>query len=278
MSVAEAGLALQGLAAWQAGRQVAGPVHGTLAIGSFTALVGANGAGKGSLLQALQAAWVAGPGAARPGWWSRLGALAGRQASASRSQAGGAAFAGRVQWQPPPGGSALHPRLVVLPQQHGVDRSLPLTVWDLLLMGFWPRLGAWRPLDAAHRRQAQAVLEDFGLGGLAPRLLAELSGGQFQRLRLARLALMDPAILLLDEPFTALDEAGSAWLLTRLQTWAAEGRIVLAVLHDLALARRAVPQALWLEQGRVRAWGPADQVLAPHRADAGLSDAGAVHG
>jgi zinc/manganese transport system ATP-binding protein len=83
-----------------------------------------------------------------------------------------------------------------------------------------------------------------------------------QRLLFARLIVQDAPVILLDEPFNAVDPATAADLLAIVRRWHAEGRTVVAVLHDLALAEAVFPLALVLDGG-VIAWGPASEALAP---------------
>lgn len=193
--------------------------------GSLTAIVGPNGAGKSSLLEAL---------------------------------------AGRLR----PTTGALHmPRfgratVAYLPQQARIDRSFPLCVLDLVLLGAWPRLGPFRGASAARRGQAQQVLEVVGLVGFENRLIAELSVGQFQRVLFARLMLQDAPLILLDEPFAAIDGRTSADLMAVVERWHAERRTVIAVLHDLVQVRLHFPFTLLLARERI-AHGPTALVLSP---------------
>jgi zinc/manganese transport system ATP-binding protein len=193
--------------------------------GSLTAIVGPNGAGKSSLLEAL---------------------------------------AGRLR----PTTGALHmPRLgraavAYLPQQSRVDRSFPLRVLDLVMLGAWPRLGPFRGATAAQRQQAQQALETVRLVGLENRLIAELSAGQFQRVLFARLLLQDAPLILLDEPFAAIDGRTTADLMDLVERWHAEQRMVIAVLHDLSQVRSHFPSTLLLARERI-AYGPTALVLSP---------------
>ena len=115
-------------------------------------------------------------------------------------------------------------------------------------------------LSAAQRARCHAALAQVGLQALAQRGLHELSGGQLQRALFARLALQDAPVLLLDEPFAAMDERTCLDLLTLMRNWQQQGKTVLAVLHDMAQVRRAFPQTLMLA-GRVLAYGPTQAVL-----------------
>jgi zinc/manganese transport system ATP-binding protein len=150
--------------------------------------------------------------------------------------------------------------IAYLPQQIDIDRSFPITVFDAVAMGLWRQIGTWRGLD---RRLNLAVLEAFatlGLQDLGDRSVGALSGGQFQRVLFARLLLQDAAIILLDEPFRAVDTKTVDDLLRLIHRWHGEGRTVIAALHDLDQVREHFPKTLLLAR-EVVAWGPTKQVL-----------------
>jgi zinc/manganese transport system ATP-binding protein len=193
--------------------------------GSLTAVIGPNGAGKSSLLDALT---------------------------------------GRVQ--PTTGQVCLGglPRqgLAYMPQQAGIDRSFPLGVLDVVMLGAWPQIGWFRGATPAQRESALHALTSVGLAGFEHRLISELSVGQFQRVLFARVLMQDAAVILLDEPFNAIDTRTTADLMRLVQHWHTEGRTVVAVLHDLAQVREHFPSALLLARECV-AHGPTAEVLVP---------------
>ena len=115
-------------------------------------------------------------------------------------------------------------------------------------------------MTAAHREEAARALQAVGLEGLEDRLVGALSSGQFQRVLFARLLLQDAPVLLLDEPFTAIDARTTADLLTIVRRWHGQGRTVIAVLHDLEQVRQHFPETLLLAREAI-AWGDTDQVL-----------------
>jgi zinc/manganese transport system ATP-binding protein len=198
-------------------------LSGELGLGSLTAIIGPNGAGKSSLLDAL----------------------AGRLPASS----------GRIEIAP-----ALAGRVAYLPQQSQIDRSFPVGVLDLVSLGHWPRRGAFGAIDRPLREKAREALASVGLSGFEQRRIGELSVGQFQRVLFARVLLQDAQLILLDEPFNAIDARTSADLLAVVRRWHGEARTVVAVLHDMELVREHFPQALLLAREAV-AWGPTAQVL-----------------
>jgi zinc/manganese transport system ATP-binding protein len=127
-------------------------------------------------------------------------------------------------------------------------------------MGLWARLGSFRGLDAAGREAVTRALAGVGLSGFERRLIGELSAGQVQRVLFARLLVQDAQVILLDEPFNALDARTTADLLGLLARWRDESRTVVAVLHDLDQVRAHFDQVLLLAREAV-AWGPTAQVL-----------------
>ena len=198
---------------------------GTFQPGSLTAVVGPNGAGKTTLLRAL-----AGLHPPQSGVIDRDG---------------------------------LRPaEIALLPQSGRPDRLFPLTCLDVAAQGLFPRLGAFRAASAGQRARVVEALGAVGLDGREAASIGTLSAGQFQRLLFARLLLQDARLLLLDEPFNAVDAPTTAALLALLRQWHRDGRTVVAVLHDLEMVRRVFPETLLLAREAV-AWGPTPAVLTP---------------
>jgi zinc/manganese transport system ATP-binding protein len=195
-------------------------VSGRFAPGSLTAVVGPNGAGKSTLLRALA-------GLHRPDHGRIEGA------------------AGQV---------------ALLPQQAALDRGFPIACLDVVLFGLWGETGAFRAIRREGRERGRAALAAVGLSGFEARPVGSLSAGQFQRVLFARLLLQDAPVILLDEPFNALDARTSADLLAMVHRWHGEGRTVVAVLHDLEQVRREFPDTLLLARDCL-GWGPTAEVL-----------------
>jgi zinc/manganese transport system ATP-binding protein len=150
--------------------------------------------------------------------------------------------------------------IAYLPQQIDIDRSFPITVFDAVAMGLWHQIGTWRGLDRGLNLSVLEALATLGLQDLGSRSVGALSGGQFQRVLFARLLLQDAAIILLDEPFRAVDTKTVDDLLRLIRRWHGEGRTVIAALHDLDQVREHFPKTLLLAR-EVVAWGPTKQVL-----------------
>ena len=128
-------------------------------------------------------------------------------------------------------------------------------------------IAALRAGEAMPARQADhtamAVMETLSIAALALEPLSALSGGQRQMVSLAQAIVRDPRLLLLDEPTSALDLARQVRLLSELRRLAGEGRIVVAVLHDLALAAQWADRIVLLHGGHTHAEGAPQEVLTP---------------
>jgi zinc/manganese transport system ATP-binding protein len=206
-------------------------LSGRIAPGALVAVVGPNGAGKSTLLKGI------------------VGDVA--------------TLAGEIRL------SACDRRAIAyLPQLAEIDRSFPVTVYDLVAMGLWRRRGPFGGLGRPDRAAIDAAIAAVGLTGFENRPIGTLSGGQTQRMLFARLTLQDAPLILLDEPFNAVDTATVADLADLVGRWHAEGRTVVAVLHDLDLVRRRFPETLLIAREAV-AWGPTPSCLTePHLARA----------
>lgn len=196
-------------------------VTGRFQPGSLTAIVGPNGAGKTTLLRAIAGLHPIAEG------------VIGRDGASPRA-------------------------IGLLPQPSGLDRSFPVTCRDAVALGAYGRLGPFAKLPSM--QVVATALGQVGLRGFERRLIGTLSAGQLQRLLFARLIVQDPVIVLLDEPFNAVDARTAADLLTIIGRWHAEGRTIVAVLHDMDLVARAFPQTLLLAR-EVLAWGETATVL-----------------
>ena len=139
---------------------------------------------------------------------------------------------------------------------------------DCVLLGAWPRAGLFARIAGDLEARVDQALAAVGMAQLAHRPIVALSAGQFQRLLFARLMVQDAELLLLDEPFNAVDAATTALLLSLIHEWHGQGRTVVAVLHDHAQVRAHFPQSVLLAR-RLLAWGDTARVLgADHREQA----------
>ncbi|WP_243374553.1 zinc ABC transporter ATP-binding protein AztA [Microvirga solisilvae] len=197
-------------------------LHGEIPSGSLIAVVGPNGAGKSTLLKGIV-------GTLKP-------------------------LEGRIRLDGPSS------EIAYLPQAAEIDRSFPLSVYDLVAMGLWSRSGLFGGISAKDRTRIEEALSAVGLIGFERRPISTLSGGQMQRALFARLLLQNAPVILLDEPFTAIDAKTTADLLDLVRRWHTEARTVVAVLHDLDMVKRVFPKTLLIAREPV-AWGETLDVL-----------------
>lgn len=152
--------------------------------------------------------------------------------------------------------------IAYLGQRTEFDTRFPIRVRDLAEMGAWRDLGFTGQVDAASRARIADALDRTGTAAIADMALHELSAGQLQRALFARTIVQDAPLILLDEPFTAVDQATEADLLTLIDDWSAEGRATILVLHDLSAVLQHCTSALLLGRGRAR-FGAPDVALTP---------------
>jgi zinc/manganese transport system ATP-binding protein len=150
--------------------------------------------------------------------------------------------------------------IAYLPQTVDIDRSFPISVFDFVGTGLWRSTGLFGGVGKAARDKIAQALAAVGLNGFENRTIGTLSGGQMQRMLFARVLLQDARVIVLDEPFNAIDAKTSADLLGLVRRWHGEKRTVLAALHDMDLVRANFPDTLLLARRPV-AWGATTEVL-----------------
>lgn len=202
-------------------------VSGEFATGSLTAIVGPNGAGKSTLLKGLMGFVPVSEGTIRLDGISRRD-------------------------------------VAYLPQSAEIDRSFPIDVMDLVSLGIWRKVGLFGRIAGRHLARVEEAIQAVGLDGFERRSIGSLSGGQLQRALFARMLVQDAKLLLLDEPFTAIDARTTADLLKIVRSWNGEGRTIIAVLHDLELVKETFPQTLLIARELI-GWGRTGEVLTKER-------------
>jgi zinc/manganese transport system ATP-binding protein len=198
-------------------------LNGNIAKGALMAVVGPNGAGKSTLFKGIV-------GVLKP-------------------------LAGRIER-----GALKERDIAYLPQAAEIDRTFPISVYDMVAMGLWRKAGIFGAVGTADRARIEAALATVGLTGFEERPIGKLSGGQMQRVLFARLLLQDARVIVLDEPFASIDSRTAADLFDLVRRWHGEERTVLAALHDLELVKANFPDVLLLAREPV-AWGKAADVL-----------------
>lgn len=156
-----------------------------------------------------------------------------------------------------------HPReIAYLPQSADIDRSFPIDVFDVVAMGLLHTCGLFGGVSRKDRDKIAAAISAVGLDGFERRPISTLSGGQLQRMLFSRLLVQDASIILLDEPFTAIDTKTTADLLDLVARWHGESRTILVVSHDLDLVRAHFLQTILLAREQI-ARGKTEAVLTP---------------
>lgn len=150
-------------------------------------------------------------------------------------------------------------RVAVTPQRE--EPAFPIRVSDYVALGRFPRLGLWRSAAAPDDSAVAASMERAGVSELAHRQSDTLSGGEWQRARIARALAQQAQTLVLDEPTTFLDLAHEMSLFELLHSLAREGMAVLLVSHQLNLVARFASSIVLLDHGRVAASGSPDDVM-----------------
>lgn len=201
-------------------------LSGRFAPGSLTAVVGPNGSGKSTLLKSI------------------VGLL-----PIEGGRSGGALTV-----------TLARESIAYLPQVAEIDRSFPINVRDCVLLGCWGSAGAWGAVTQAMQGKVDAALQAVGLQGFERRTIGSLSSGQMQRVMFARMLAQDARLILLDEPFNAIDAKTTAALLALVRQWHGQRRTVVAVLHDDAMVRAHFPQTVLLARELV-GWGATADVL-----------------
>jgi zinc/manganese transport system ATP-binding protein len=200
-------------------------LDGAVQLGSLTAVIGPNGAGKSTLFKGVV-------GVIKP-------------------------LAGRIER------NGVRPQdIAYLPQVAEIDRTFPISVYDMVAMGLWRGKGLFGGIGPRDRDSVEGAIAAVGLTGFEPRAIGTLSGGQMQRMLFARLLLQDARVIVLDEPFNAIDAKTCADLLELVRRWHSEQRTVLAAMHDLEMVKANFPESLLLAREPV-AWGATGDVLTP---------------
>lgn len=200
-------------------------VSGYFASGELAAITGANGAGKSTLLKAI------------------AGILP--------------VFEGSIEF-----GSITSRDIAYMPQAADMQRDFPVNILQMVCSGFWQQSGSFGEINKKQREQAIQALSDVGLSGFEKRNLDSISAGQFQRALFARIIVQNAKLILLDEPFTAIDANTTTALLKIIAQWHKEKRTVICVLHDFEQIKQHFTNCLLLARETI-AWGNPHEVLKP---------------
>lgn len=150
--------------------------------------------------------------------------------------------------------------IAYLPQQSSLDSSFPICIHDFVAMGLWSEYGAFHGFDRKAEARIGEAIHAVGMSGLERKPIGYLSGGQLQRVRFARVMLQNAPLVLLDEPYSGIDNDTVHDLAALVRQWNAEGRTIISVLHNYEHVRKEYRQALLLA-GEVIAFGKPAEIL-----------------
>jgi ABC-type Mn2+/Zn2+ transport system ATPase subunit len=217
-----------GLGVAYAGYIAVSDVSLAIGAGEAVALVGRNGAGKSSLLRAL---------------------------AGLENSTGSVVVHGKHCHH----GKVVAP-VAYVPQRSSARWDLPLTVREVVVAGCRARGSRWRRPTQADRERAVTALRTFRIEDLGDRTIGNLSGGQAQRVLLARAFVQEPQVMLLDEPFAGLDRVSVDGLSNAIRELCASGMTVFCAMHELDIARSVFPRTVALDV-TVISDGPTTEVL-----------------
>ncbi|RRK11744.1 metal ABC transporter ATP-binding protein [Lactiplantibacillus garii] len=197
--------------------------------GKITGIIGPNGAGKSTLIKAM------------------LGLI--------KAQTGTVEFNGHTLKQ-------FQKQIAYVEQRKDLDLTFPISVFDVVLTGTYGRLGLFRQPSKADRQRCLAALQRVDLADLADRQIGQLSGGQLQRVFVARAILQDAQLIILDEPFVGIDLQSETAIMAILHQWRDAGKTIIVVHHDLNKVSRYFDDLVILNHGIVD-YGPVQDVYTP---------------
>lgn len=203
----------------------------SFASGKITGIIGPNGAGKSTLIKGA------------------LGLI--------KSQSGQTFLGDQALDQ-------VRDQVAYVAQRAAVDLTFPINVLDLVLTGTYPKLGLFKSPSQDEKSAALEALVQVGLSEFKDRQIGSLSGGQLQRVFVARAIVQKASVVIMDEPFVGIDMASEQQIMTILKIWAATGKTVIIVNHDLNKVTQYFDDLVIIYRGIV-AQGPVADVY--HRAN-----------
>ena len=211
---------------YEGGQLALDKVSVTIEKGKIVGILGPNGAGKSSFMKAL------------------LGLVA---------VEGQVFLAGKV-------GKETAGNIAYVEQRSQIDPHFPITVRECVSLGLYKEIGLFRRLKKSEWTKVDTVLEQVGLPSYAKKPIHTLSGGQFQRMLVARCLVQDREIIFLDEPFVGIDAVSERIIMDILKNLRNQGRTILVVHHDLSKVKRYFDSIMILNK-KLLASGPVQHVF-----------------
>lgn len=194
--------------------------------GELIGIMGPNGAGKSSLLKSILGEFKA---------------------------------TGETLWNDKPVKQQLT-ELIYIPQRNSLDLDFPITVKDSLITGYYQTSGWFRPMKKEAYIKRDELLNELQLTNLKNKMLNELSGGQLQRVLLAKALMKESDFLCLDEPFVGIDFNSEEIMINLLRRLKSEGKLIVIVHHDIQKAKEYFDRIILLNQS-LKFFGSANEAL-----------------
>lgn len=194
--------------------------------GKITGIIGPNGAGKSTLIKAI------------------LGLVKARQ--------------GSVLYQDRPM-RAVQKQVAYVEQRKDLDLNFPINVFDVVLTGTYGKLGLFRDPGKKAKQASRAALEQVSLSEFAQRQIGQLSGGQLQRVFVARAIVQEADIIILDEPFVGIDLQSETAIMVIMKQWRDAGKMIIVIHHDLNKVSQYFDDLVVMNHGIVD-YGPTEKV------------------
>lgn len=147
-----------------------------------------------------------------------------------------------------------------LPQKNQVDQTFPITLAEFVMMGLYDKIRWYQPICSLEKKKCETAIAQVGLQNLENSMISTLSGGQMQRALFARLLMQDKSVILLDEPFNAIDANTILDITEIIKYWHQDKRTIVMVLHDLEYVRTHCVKTLLLSR-KVIGFGATQEVL-----------------
>ena len=211
---------------YEGGQLALDKVSVTIEKGNIVGILGPNGAGKSSFMKAL------------------LGLVA-VEGQVFLAEKAGKETAGNIAY---------------VEQRSQIDPHFPITVRECVSLGLYKEIGLFRRLKKSDWTKVDTVLEQVGLSSYAKKPIHALSGGQFQRMLVARCLVQDREIIFLDEPFVGIDAVSERIIMDILKNLRNQGRTILIVHHDLSKVKRYFDSIMILNK-KLLAYGPVQHVF-----------------
>ena len=151
-------------------------------------------------------------------------------------------------------------KVAYVEQKVHIDYNFPIKVKECVSLGLYPSIPLFHTLKANHWKKVDEALGIVGLSDYADRQISQLSGGQFQRVLIARCLVQDADYILLDEPFVGIDSVSEEIIMNTLRDLKKAGKTVLIVHHDLGKVAHYFDQVLLLNKELI-AFGPTKETF-----------------